>query len=115
MSCSGMKSTTMKNKKLIQALFTPGSGGRTPALIALAAGLAVGAAIGILFAPESGKQVRDKIRDTVKGLGKNIQEEPEVVESPRVARAAPKKPKSDIKALVHDAHASGAHTEQGIG
>jgi gas vesicle protein len=43
-------------------------------LAALIAGLAAGAAIGILFAPERGVETRDKLNDSLKNLGDSIKD-----------------------------------------
>lgn len=43
-------------------------------LAALLAGMAAGAAIGILFAPEKGTDTRDKLNESLKDLGEAIKE-----------------------------------------
>ncbi len=43
-------------------------------LAALLAGIAAGAAIGILFAPERGVETRDKLSDSLKNLGDSIKD-----------------------------------------
>jgi len=43
-------------------------------VIALLAGLAAGAALGILFAPESGNETRDKLTESLKNLSDSIKE-----------------------------------------
>lgn len=46
----------------------------TKVVIALLAGLAAGAALGILFAPDAGNETRDKLTDSLKNLGDSIKE-----------------------------------------
>jgi len=43
-------------------------------VIALLAGLAAGAALGILFAPEKGSETRDRLTESLKDLGDSIRE-----------------------------------------
>lgn len=43
-------------------------------LVALLAGLAAGAALGILFAPEKGEETRDKLSQSLKDLGDSIKD-----------------------------------------
>ena len=46
----------------------------TKVLVALLAGLAAGAALGILFAPDKGTETRDKLSDSLKKLTDSIKE-----------------------------------------
>ena len=46
----------------------------TKVVVALLAGIAAGAALGILFAPERGTETRDKLSDSLKNLGDTIKE-----------------------------------------
>ncbi|KAA8485467.1 gas vesicle protein [Arcticibacter tournemirensis] len=46
----------------------------TKILVALLAGVAAGAALGILFAPEKGTETRDKLNDALKNLGDSIKD-----------------------------------------
>lgn len=44
----------------------------TKVVVALLAGLAAGAALGILFAPEAGTDTRDKLSESLTNLGESI-------------------------------------------
>lgn len=46
----------------------------TKVVVALLAGLAAGAALGILFAPDAGNETRDKLSESLKNLGDSIKE-----------------------------------------
>lgn len=46
----------------------------TKVVVALLAGLAAGAALGILFAPSKGDETRDKLSESLKNLGDSIKE-----------------------------------------
>ncbi|RFZ92380.1 YtxH domain-containing protein [Mucilaginibacter conchicola] len=46
----------------------------TKVAIALLAGLAAGAALGILFAPDKGSETRDKLSESLANLGDSIKE-----------------------------------------
>ena len=46
----------------------------TKVVVALLAGLAAGAALGILFAPDKGEETRDKLTESLKNLGDSIKE-----------------------------------------
>lgn len=117
----------MKYKNLLKDIFAQRSSVNGQVAIALVAGLAAGAVISILFAPDSGANVRKNIAGQAKGLGDGIKSkyaslrdritgstieesipQPEV---PHFKHKVEKRPKSDIKELVHESHQNG-HAEQ---
>lgn len=102
----------MKNKKLLSGLFNYSSSDHRT-LIALLAGMAAGAALGILFAPERGKESRRKIFNWTAGDEAEAETGMEDTQVHRNVNVIKKKPKSDIGSLIHQAH-TGVHTEQGL-
>lgn len=127
----------MNYKKLMTKTFDQRSDNKTQLAFSLIAGLAAGAAMAILFAPKSGKDVRKQIADSVLGLGqgakdiyaslknringKSVERDESIKNGTAqdqvndyINHAVGKKPKSDIKELVHEAHANGTHTEQSL-
>ncbi len=109
----------MKYSKLISKCFTHKSN-TGHVLVAVAAGLAVGAVFSILFAPASGADTRGAISSKAKGISDGakdkytalrnkimgVVEEVEAAEAevPHFKHTPVKKRKSDIKDIVSEAH-----------
>jgi gas vesicle protein len=128
-----LKNKQMKYNRLIARIFAQKSNNNAQVAVALVAGLAAGAIISILFAPDKGSNIRRGIADQAKGLGtgikdkysnlrnralgvKELEESIEQPEVPHFAHTTPKKRKSAIKDIVHEAHVEKQqHTEQPIG
>ena len=117
----------MKYAKLISKL-TKKSDNSGYVAVAMVAGLAAGAILSLLFAPESGAGTRKLIGDKAKDLcnnskekytalknkitGANLELEDEVApEIPHFVNTVPKKRKSDIADIVHEAHVQKQITE----
>ena len=103
----------MKSNKL-NAFFTQASSVRKPVVIAILGGLAVVTALGVLFTSERGKKLRGRIRDLAGRAEKDLVEEPEQVQNNHRGYIHHKRPKSDIRSLIHPGHTEEAHTEQGL-
>ena len=122
----------MKYRKLIEKVLSQRSSqNNTQVAIALVAGLAAGAVISMLFAPDKGATIRKgisskarnlggAIRDSYESLRNKITGSPEdqdvmiAPEVPHFTHNITKKRKSDIKELINEAHQNGHHTEQSI-
>ncbi|TCD04019.1 YtxH domain-containing protein [Pedobacter psychroterrae] len=94
-------------------IFAHNTKNNTTVAFAVIAGLAVGAVLGVLFAPESGADVRKNVRNRITGSDPSEQSFAEQREQP-LTHAPAKRPKSDIKELIHEAHVNGIHTEQSL-
>lgn len=106
--------TSMRNKKFLRDFFAQDSS-NAPALVALLAGMAAGAALGILFAVEDGRQLRNRICNWFRNDNPNRKEDQDRTLQNYRAHLNRKKPKSDIHNLIHQAHHTDVHTEQGFG
>ncbi len=111
----------MKFKKLAASILAQ-KNNNTQVAVAVIAGLAVGAALAVLLAPERGEDVREGIAGKAKGLrstlrdefaalikkitGEQEVEEETANEVPHYKPTIVKKPKSDIRELIHEAHSS---------
>ncbi|WP_316768771.1 YtxH domain-containing protein [Pedobacter frigiditerrae] len=121
----------MKYGKIISKVLNRRESNNGMVAVALIAGLAAGAVISILFAPESGADTRKAIGDKAKGLGDGIKNsygslkdrvfgadeviEPAVApEVPHFVHTTQKRKKSDIKELINEFHNGEHHNEQPI-
>ncbi|RYG06570.1 MAG: YtxH domain-containing protein [Chitinophagaceae bacterium] len=103
----------------------------TKIVIALVAGVAVGAVLSILLAPKKGSVTRKDIASRARNVGGNLrdsyaslknkvmgvrEEEAEAVapEVPHFTHTVTKRRKSDIKSIIADAHQSEHHTDEAI-
>ena len=94
----------MNYKKLVADTFRIRSNNNSQIAAAVLIGVAVGAALSVLFAPKSGDDIRSRIANRFRSQVDDLTEEEEYVEPDYVKHPAPKKPKSDIKDLIHEAH-----------
>jgi len=111
----------MKYRKLIGKYLDHRSNNNAQVALALVAGLAAGAIVSVLFAPDSGAGTRGKIAGGAKNLRYGFQDkynllkekvfgveaiEEDIVEHevPHFKQTIQKKPKSDIKELLENAH-----------
>ncbi|WP_316805122.1 YtxH domain-containing protein [Pedobacter nototheniae] len=111
----------MNYRKMLTKHLIKRSNNNAQIAIALVAGLAAGAVISVLFAPDSGAGTRDKIADKAKDLKYNFQDryealrkkvfgveavEEDIVEQeiPHFKHNQKAKRKSDIKEVLEDVH-----------
>ncbi|MEJ5994635.1 YtxH domain-containing protein [Pedobacter sp. Du54] len=122
----------MKYGKLIEKILSRRSHqNNTQIAVALVAGLAAGAVISILLAPEKGSKMRKGIADGARNVGGSLrdsyeslksrivgsqeEEEPAVApEIPHFTHQVVKKRRSDIKELISEAHHNGQNTDPAI-
>lgn len=114
----------MNYRKMITKHLIKRSNNNAQIAIALVAGLAAGAVISVLFAPDSGAGTREKIADKAKDLKYNFQDryealrkkvfgveavEADIVEHevPHFKHTKTAKKKSDIGELLDDAYQNG--------
>ncbi|WP_256005806.1 YtxH domain-containing protein [Pedobacter deserti] len=64
----------MNYKKLINSHLSKSTCSTSTAVVGLVAGLAVGAALGILFAPDKGSATRERLTDRALGLADDVKD-----------------------------------------
>ncbi|MCZ4242409.1 YtxH domain-containing protein [Pedobacter punctiformis] len=114
----------MKYGKMLTKHLIKRSDNNVQIAMALVAGLAAGAIISVLFAPDSGTGTREKIADKAKGLKYNFQDryealrkkvfgtaavEEDIVEHevPHFKHTRAPKRKSDVEEILENAHQNG--------
>lgn len=111
----------MKYGKQFRKILAGGEDKTAMVGVALIGGLAIGAALAVIFAPKKGKELRKGISDAGKGFtgtlselmdslkakfgGEEVEDEiPQHEEKSANTGAPVKRPKSDIKSILHEAH-----------
>jgi gas vesicle protein len=112
----------MKYERKLKSILRGGPDNTALVGFALVSGLAIGAALAVLLAPKSGRNLRKGVSDFTGQLTDDISdlfvtlksrfasEEPEAQDQNEdhtpayVSPAVHKKPKSDIREIIHEAH-----------
>ena len=92
-------------KYLPKQIYSHSNNNTTTILAAVIAGVAVGAAIGILFAPDSGSQTRTQIADKAKDLAGSIKDKAQAVKETLQTKAGDLKEQaaSTVKSTINQA------------
>lgn len=114
----------MKYSKQLKKMIGQADNSTAMVAVALISGVAVGAALAVLFAPKKGAELRDDISSAPGRLGGTLAELMDAIKAKFAVGAAPeaepehqqngqakgqesvKKPKSDIGEIIHQAHLS---------